>query len=127
MVDEEDRDVVGAQAIVRHDGTLHGWIGGGCAKDVVISAAREAIAAGEPKLVRIANDDEPADANVEQHAMACASDGTIELFIQPYSTRTSLCVVGSTPAADDARFFAEHLGIRLVDACAEAAVILIAT
>ena len=34
---------VGAQAVVEHDGTLHGWIGGGCAKSVVIRAAQEAI------------------------------------------------------------------------------------
>ena len=118
---------VGAQAIVRHDGTLEGWIGGGCAKDVVIAAAKEAIACGEPKLVRIANDDGQAEAGVEQHAMACASNGTIELFIQPYSTRISLCVVGDTPAAEDARFFAQRLSIRLVDAPDDAAVVLIAT
>ncbi len=30
---------VGARAIVLGDGSLHGWIGGGCAKDVVIGAA----------------------------------------------------------------------------------------
>lgn len=118
---------IGAQAIVLGDGTLHGWIGGGCAKNVVVSAAKEAIASGDSKLVRIANDDAKAEAGVEQHAMACASDGTIELFIQPYSTRLSLCVVGDTPAAADARFFAQRLGIRLVDAPGEAAVVLIAT
>src|SRR5262249_39738758 len=106
---------VGAQAIVRRDGALSGWVGGGCARDVVVEAAREAIASGEPKLVRIANDEGVPDSGVEQHAMACASNGTIELFIQPYSTRISLCVVGDTPAAVDARFFAERLGIRLVD------------
>ena len=107
---------VGAQAIVRRDGTMSGWVGGGCAKDVVVAAARDAIDRGEPRLVRIANDDAERDAGVEQHAMACASNGTIELFIQPYSTRLSLCVVGDTPAAVDARFFAQRLGIRLVDA-----------
>jgi xanthine dehydrogenase accessory factor len=118
---------VGAQAIVRRDGTLEGWIGGGCATDVVIAAAKEAIASGEPKLVRIANDDYAPETGVEQHAMACASNGTIELFIQPYSTRTSLCILGDTPAAADARFFARRLGIRLVDAPGEAPVVLIAT
>ena len=118
---------VGAQAIVRGDGTLCGWIGGGCAQSVVVTAAKEAIASGESKLVRITNDDTKVEAGVEQHAMACASDGTIELFIQPYSTRISLCVVGDTPAAADARFFAQRLGIRLVDAPGEAAVVLIAT
>ena len=35
---------LGAQAIVLADGTLHGWIGGGCAKGVVIGAAQGAIA-----------------------------------------------------------------------------------
>jgi xanthine dehydrogenase accessory factor len=118
---------VGAQAIVRGDGTLSGWIGGGCAKDVVTAAAKAAIASGESKLLRITNDGAEAEAGIEQHAMACASDGTIELFIQPYSTRLSLCVVGDTPAADDARYFARRLGIRLVDAPGEAAVALIAT
>jgi xanthine dehydrogenase accessory factor len=118
---------VGAQAIVRRDGTIEGWIGGGCAKDVVIAAAKEAIASGEPRLVRIANDDYAPETGVEQHAMACASNGTIELFVQPYSTRTSLCVLGDTPAADDARFFARRLGIRLVDAPDDAPIVLIAT
>src|SRR5262249_42680323 len=72
--------------------------------------------AGEPRLVRITNDGEAAEPGVERHAMACASNGTIELFIQPYSTRISLCVLGDTPAALDARFFAQRLPIRLVDA-----------
>jgi xanthine dehydrogenase accessory factor len=118
---------VGAQAIVTRDGELYGWIGGGCAKGVVVTAAKTSIATGEPKLVRIANDARAPEAGVEQHAMACASNGTIELFIQPYSTRISLCVVGDTPAADDARFFAQRLGIRLVASPAEARVVLIAT
>ena len=118
---------LGAQAIVLADGTLHGWIGGGCAKDVVIGAARSAIGTGEPKLVRISNDLIQPDADVEQHAMSCASNGTIELFIQPYSPRSALCVLGSTPAADEARFLAERLRIRLADTPDEAPVVLVAT
>jgi xanthine dehydrogenase accessory factor len=118
---------VGAQAIVEHDGTLTGWVGGGCARDVVVEAARAAIASGEPRLLRIANDAQAAEQGVEQHAMACASNGTIELFVQPHSTRHSLCVLGETPAAVDARFFAARLGIRLVATPDDARVVLIAT
>jgi xanthine dehydrogenase accessory factor len=118
---------LGAQAIVLADGTLHGWIGGGCAKDVVIGAARSAIGSGEPKLVRISNDRIQADDDVEQHTMSCASNGTIELFIQPYSTKSALCVLGRTPAADEARFLAERLRIRLADTPDEAPVVLVAT
>jgi len=118
---------LGAQAIVLADGTLHGWIGGGCAKGVVIGAAQGAIEAGEPKLVRISNDRVRSDDDIEQHTMSCASNGTIELFVQPCSARSALCVLGNTPAADEARFLAERLNIRLVDAPDRAPVVLVAT
>ncbi|MDH3713556.1 MAG: XdhC family protein [Gammaproteobacteria bacterium] len=118
---------VGAQAIVLADGTLHGWIGGGCAKSVVIDAAQRAIENSEPKLLRISNDRAYPEDDVEHYAMSCASDGTVELFIQPYSARSAVCVLGSTPAADEARFLAERLRIRLAATPAEAPVVLIAT
>ncbi|MGZ5240622.1 MAG: XdhC family protein [Caldimonas sp.] len=118
---------LGAQAIVLADGTLLGWIGGGCAKGVVVGAAQGAIASGEPKLVRISNERIQPEADVEQHTMGCASNGTIELFIQPYSVRSALCVLGSTPAADEARFLAERYRIRLTASPGEAPVVLVAT
>jgi len=118
---------LGAQAIVLPDGTLHGWIGGGCAKSVVISAAQGAIESGEPKLVRISNDRIYPEDDVESYTMSCASNGSIELFIQPYSIRSALCVLGNTPAADEARFLAERLRIRLTDTPDEAPVVLVAT
>jgi xanthine dehydrogenase accessory factor len=118
---------LGAQAIVLADGTLHGWIGGGCAKDVVIAASRGAIDKGEPRLIRISNDVLVTEADIEQHTMRCASNGTIELFIQPYSVRSALCVLGSTPAADEARFLAERYRIRLTESPGDAPVVLVAT
>ena len=118
---------LGAQAIVLSDGSLHGWIGGGCAKDVVIGAARQAIVNGTPKLVRISNDQLQSDADVEQHSMTCASNGTIELFIQPYGPQSAICVLGDTPAAQEARFLAERLRIRLVDSPDAAPIVLVAT
>jgi xanthine dehydrogenase accessory factor len=118
---------LGAQAIVLADGTLHGWIGGGCARGVVIGAARGALDKGEPRLIRISNDRLQDEAELEQHTMQCASNGTIELFIQPYSARIALCVLGSTPAADEARFLAERYRIRLTEAPGEAPVVLVAT
>jgi xanthine dehydrogenase accessory factor len=118
---------LGAQAIVLADGTLHGWIGGGCAKDVVIGAAKSAIAKGDPKLVRVSNDRIQSEDDVEQYTMSCASNGTIELFIQPYSPRSALCILGNTPAADEARFLAERLRIRLTATPDEAPIVLVAT
>jgi xanthine dehydrogenase accessory factor len=118
---------LGAQAIVLADGTLHGWIGGGCTKSVVISAAQSAIENGKPKLMRISNDRIYPEEDVEHYAMSCASNGTVELFIQPYSARSALCVLGSTPAADEARFLAQRLRIRLTATPGEAPVVLVAT
>jgi xanthine dehydrogenase accessory factor len=117
----------GAQAIILADGTLHGWIGGGCARDVVVDAAKCAIEMGEPKLVRISNEKIYAEEDVEHYAMSCASSGSIELFIQPNSQRLALCVLGSTPAADEARFLAQRLRIRLADSPNDAAIALVAT
>ena len=118
---------LGAQAIVRADGTLQGWIGGGCAKDMVIRSAQCAIEKGEPKLVRVSNDTIYPEEDVEHYTMSCASNGSIELFIQPYSIRSALCVLGGTPAANEARFLAQRLQIRLTDAPGEAPVVLVAT
>jgi xanthine dehydrogenase accessory factor len=118
---------VGARAIVLGDGSLHGWIGGGCAKDVVIGAALAALEAGQPRLVRITNDRLQDDPGVEQHVMSCASNGTVELFIQPFGGRASLCVLGATPAAEEARFLAARLGLRLAEDAGEAPVVLVAT
>ncbi len=117
----------GAQAIVRADGTLHGWIGGGCAKQVVINAATSAIASGQPRLVRISNERVYAEEDIEHYAMACASNGSVDLFIQPSSRGLGLCVLGSTPAADEARFLADRLRIRLTDSPDDAPVVLVAT
>jgi xanthine dehydrogenase accessory factor len=118
---------VGAQAIVAADGSLHGWIGGGCAKGVVIAAAAKTLASGLPKLVRISNDQTAEEEGIEQHAMRCASNGTIELFIQPFVERPGLCVLGATPAADEARILAERLGIKVGDTPEAAPIVLVAT
>jgi xanthine dehydrogenase accessory factor len=118
---------VGAQALVTSDGTLRGWVGGGCAQGIAIDAAKEAIERGDPRLVRISNDEIQEGDDTEQHPMACASDGTIELFIQPHNVRSSVCVLGDTPAADEARFLAERLNLGLADSPDRASVVLIAT
>ena len=112
---------VGAQAIVLADGSLKGSLGGGCAKEVVAAAALEAIRSGAAKLVLISNASPDAvDSAVERHAMRCASNGEIELFIQPHAPSPLLLVLGTTPAAVQARVFAEQCGFRVSD-CAQGA------
>jgi xanthine dehydrogenase accessory factor len=110
---------VGAQALVEADGTLHGWIGGGCSRAIVIDAARHAIRCGQPKRLRIANEPTPPEAGVESHAMPCASNGALELFIQPTVPAPLVLVLGATPTALEACVLAARMGLRV---CAAASV-----
>jgi xanthine dehydrogenase accessory factor len=107
----------GAQAIVCSDGSLYGWIGGGCTRQVVVDAALEAMRRGTPRLVHIGNDDQELVADVESHRMACASNGEVELFLHPFMPAPLLLLLGHTPLAECARSFAQQVGFRVTADC----------
>ncbi|KXU82186.1 sulfurylase large subunit [Paraburkholderia monticola] len=104
---------VGAQALVEDDGALHGWIGGGCSRAIVIEAAQRTIRAGRPKRIRISNEPGRAEADVEAHAMPCASNGALELFIQPTLPAPAVLVLGSAPTALEACVLVQRVGLRV--------------
>jgi xanthine dehydrogenase accessory factor len=112
---------VGAQALIDGNGELHGWIGGGCSRGIVIQAAQQAIRTGQPKRVRISNQpgvseadvEADSEAGIETHAMPCASNGALELFIQPTVPAPSILVLGSTPTALEACALAQRVGLRV--------------
>jgi xanthine dehydrogenase accessory factor len=112
---------VGAQALIEANGELHGWIGGGCSRAIVIQAAQQAIRTGQPKRVRISNEPRGLEgdavarreAGIESHSMPCASNGAIELFIQPTVPAPSILVLGSTPTALEACVLAQRVGLRV--------------
>lgn len=108
---------VGAQALIEADGTLHGWIGGGCSREIVIQAALESIRGGSPRLVRISNAPTPQPPpDVEDHAMPCASNGALELFVQPTLPAPLVLVMGATPTALEACVLAQRVGLRVAAA-----------
>jgi xanthine dehydrogenase accessory factor len=104
----------GDRALVRAEGTIAGWVGGACSEPVVIRESLRALAAGEPRLVRIGpeGDDDPGGADVVV-ATACASEGTVEVLLEPCVAGPLLAVVGESPAARTLSQLAPAVGWRV--------------
>ena len=93
----------GAKAVVRSDGSVIGWVGGGCTLGAVRKAAAEALADGRARLIRVwpkeRLDEGPGPPGVELHKSSCPSGGTVEVFVEPILPRPSLIVMGASPTA----------------------------
>jgi xanthine dehydrogenase accessory factor len=98
---------VGAQAIVKSDGELSGWIGGGCVQSAARAAALRSIASAVPQRLRLSNTKDPSEA-VDVRPMACASNGEVELFIQPAAVAPRLRIYGKTPIVRIAAWLARE-------------------
>ena len=104
----------GNRAIVFPDGSMEGWVGGGCIQP---TAQREGLAAledGEPRLVRITPDTTVSQHNVRMARITCASEGTTDLYVEPFLPRPTLIVAGDSPVAATLAAIAPPLGFRLL-------------
>ncbi len=91
---------VGAKAVVRADGSMVGWVGGGCTLGAVRKAAAEALLDGRARMIRVRPDGAgPAEAGTEDYRNACASGGMVEVFVEPILPRPSLIVAGASSTA----------------------------
>jgi xanthine dehydrogenase accessory factor len=92
----------GAKALIKADGTLTGWVGGSCAQPTVIQEALKALADGQARLLRISPELQPRavpQEGVYDFVMMCASQGALEIFVEPFLPRPELIVIGETPVA----------------------------
>ena len=90
----------GDKAIILKDGTMIGWIGGGCVKGIAIKEAHEALRENKSRLVRINTDEvNSQDSNHKTYRMTCHSGGTMELFIEPITPNPQLIIVGESNIA----------------------------
>lgn len=91
----------GARAIVLADGQVEGWVGGHCAQPTIVRQGLEALADGSPRLV-VLRPEEPETAppaGVVHVPMLCASEGELQIFVEPFLPAVELVVIGSSPAA----------------------------
>src|ERR671921_851065 len=104
----------GNRAVVFPDGSMEGWVGGGCIQP---TARREGLAAledGEPRLVRITPDTAVSQHNVRMARMTCASEGTADLYVEPFLPRPTLVVAGDSPVTATLAAIASALGFRFL-------------
>jgi len=86
----------GDKAIILSDGTIWGWIGGGCAQPTVVKEGLKALMDGRPRLVRIS----PASAEEEgmvAYNMTCHSGGTLDIYIEPVLPKPHILIMGRSP------------------------------
>nr|MCQ3805340.1 XdhC family protein [Acidimicrobiia bacterium] len=105
----------GYRAIISSDGRMHGWLGGACAAPTLTRVSREVLAEGRARLVVLGPDHGLAGGDrqgVETVPMACDSEGTMEVYLEPVFPSPHLVVVGRSPAVGALTAMARALGWR---------------
>lgn len=103
----------GSQAVILSDGTVRGWLGGACAEPTVIVEALACLDHGEPRLLCLGpsggRDRNRAPApgqggddsdGLRSIAMACDSEGAMEIYLEPNLPTPQVVVIGRSPAVD---------------------------
>jgi xanthine dehydrogenase accessory factor len=118
---------IGDRGLVTPDGRLVGWVGGACSEPAVVREALRSLAEGTTRLLRICP---PGSSEGEEGVVvaesSCASEGTVEVLIEPQLPQPLLAVVGDSPAAATLRELAAGIGWRVtsdVGSGAEAVVV----
>jgi len=93
----------GNKAVIRADGSMVGFLGGGCTIAATKKAAARALADGRARLISVRPaerlDESASTDDYELHKNNCPSGGTIDLFIEPILPRAPLIVAGASPVA----------------------------
>jgi xanthine dehydrogenase accessory factor len=116
---------LGDRALIFADGRMEGFVGGSCSRDIVRNEALEAIRSRRPFLLQIRPDASGAEAPVPADAeriivpMSCASEGAVDVYIEPHVPLRRLVVVGFTPVADALVRLASALDYALVRVVSE--------
>jgi xanthine dehydrogenase accessory factor len=106
----------GDKGLVTENGELLGWVGGACSEPIVVREAMRALADGEARLVRIGPPGSHEDIleDVIAAESMCASEGTVEVLLEPQLPSPLLAVLGDGPAARVLGELARTIGWRVV-------------
>ena len=100
----------GSRAIIHPDGRVEGWLGGACATPTVVRHALGALGDGSARVLMLGEGDHRQ--GVTDVAMACDSEGAMEVFVEPILPSPHLVVVGTSPMTETLRGIAAVVGWR---------------
>jgi xanthine dehydrogenase accessory factor len=107
----------GFKAIIRQDGSIIGWVGGSCSRHALLTEARRALEAGEPRLLRLRPGTEacpPPAPGVVDRVMECQSGGAMDIYVEPHGTPPQLIIVGDSPVAENLAALGRLVGFRVL-------------
>ena len=111
----------GMKAIISDKGKiLSGWLGGGCVTRAVCNTAIETLNHKKPKLVVLSPDDLKKDLKELDNEQIfhkknyCPSEGSMDVFVEPFYPKPELIVFGNTPIANELIKFAEKFSFNFV-------------
>ncbi len=90
-----------SKAIILKDGTIEGWIGGGCSINSVINEGLNCINSGKAIVLRLSPEEiKDGDFSYKKEVfLNCESGGILEFHIEPVLPMTKLIIYGNTPTA----------------------------
>src|SRR5262245_56241077 len=104
---------LGDRAIVFPDGRMEGFIGGACSREIIRQQALEVLHARYGRLVSIRPDATESIESSAEHVvvpMSCASEGAVDVYVEPFVEARRLIVVGATPVAEALTQLARSMG-----------------
>lgn len=105
----------GSKAIIKADGEMIGWIGGGCVQPIVLREAKQALQTGKPKLLTISPDDPRDDwKGVGSYRMTCEGGGSLEIYLEPFLPKPQLLIVGGSPVAQTLADLGQMLDFKVI-------------
>ena len=106
----------GSKAVIKTDGSITGWVGGGCVQPIVLREAQLALKTGEPKLLSISPDAAHTDDwhGVESYRMTCEGGGSLEIYLEPFLPKPELLIVGHSPVAESIAQLGEMLDFKVI-------------
>lgn len=111
----------GSKAIIKADGEMIGWVGGGCVQPIVLREAKQALQTGSPKLLTISPDEPRDDWNgVKSYRMTCEGGGSLEIYLEPFLPKPQLLIVGGSPVAQTISHLGKLLDFKVIVAGFEA-------